>query len=295
MEPAIARQLHPSDRAFVREAVRALERPGRLIEIINTVAGRPVEAIIKHLPDRAAETLNRALYRALNRAIEWAAATLERPEAAPARPELDTPLSHARASALAHTTAAALLGGLSGAFGIALIALELPVTTTVMLRSIASIARDMGADLNDAKTRLECVSVFSFGGPSPDDDATDSSYLTTRLGLALLLRDAGSFIAGRSAQQVTDAIARGAAPELADLIARISARFGYAVTDIASAQLVPVVGALGGAAINACFTNYFNRIAVYHFGIRKLERLYGEQAVEAAYRDEMAALPRSGK
>ncbi len=289
MEPAIAR-LHPSDREFVREAVRALERPGRLIELINGVAGRPVEALIKRLPDRAAKTLNRAVYRALNRAVEWAAATLERPGSAPARAELDTPLSHARASALAHTTAAALLGGLSGAFGIALVALELPVTTTVMLRSIASIARDMGADLSDPATRLECVSVFSFGGPSPDDDATDSSYLATRLGLGLLVRDAGKYIAGRSAQQVADALARGGAPELADLIARISARFGYAVTDIASAQIVPVVGALGGAAINACFTNYFNRIALYHFGIRKLERLYGEQAVEAAYRDELAQL-----
>ncbi len=291
MEPAIAR-LHPSDRAFVREAVRVLERPGRLIEILNAVTGRPVEALMKRLPERAAQTLNRALYRALNRAVAWAAATLERPEPASARPELDTPFSHARASALAHTTAAAVLGGVSGAFGIGLIALELPVTTTVMLRSIASIARDMGADLSDAKTRLECVSVFSFGGPSPDDDATDSSYLTTRLGLAMLLRDAGSFIAGRSAQQVTDALARGSAPELADLIARIGGRFGYAATDIASAQLVPVVGAVGGAAINACFANYFNRIALYHFGIRKLERLYGEQVVEAAYREELEQLPR---
>lgn len=46
---------------------------------------------------------------------------------------------------------------------------------------------------------------------------------------------------------------------------------------------------IGGAAINACFTDYFNRIALYHFGIRKLERLYGERVVETTYREELEA------
>jgi hypothetical protein len=90
-----------------------------------------------------------------------------------------------------HVTAAAILGGSGGAMGLAALPFELPVATLVILRSIAAIARDFDADLDDPVTRLECVSVLSLGGPSTSDDAMDSSYLTSRIGLAFLLRDAG--------------------------------------------------------------------------------------------------------
>ncbi|MCZ5534582.1 EcsC family protein, partial [Escherichia coli] len=61
---------------------------------------------------------------------------------------------------------AALSGAIGGAFGFSALAIELPVSTTIMLRSIADIARSEGFDLDRIDTKLECLAVFSFGGPS---------------------------------------------------------------------------------------------------------------------------------
>ncbi|MCZ6284545.1 EcsC family protein, partial [Escherichia coli] len=69
---------------------------------------------------------------------------------------------------------AALSGAIGGAFGFSALAIELPVSTTIMLRSIADIARSEGFDLDRIDTKLECLAVFSFGGPSEDDDAVNT-------------------------------------------------------------------------------------------------------------------------
>ena len=56
------------------------------------------------------------------------------------------------------------------------------------------------------------------------------------------------------------------------LIAQIAARFGLAVSEKFAAQAVPVVGAIGGAAINLAFAEHFQTLARGHFIIRRLER-----------------------
>ena len=53
-----------------------------------------------------------------------------------------------------------------------------------MFRSTGSIAADFGEDLSDPAVQLQCLAVFSQGGPSPDDDAMESTYLTARVGMA---------------------------------------------------------------------------------------------------------------
>jgi hypothetical protein len=189
-----------------------------------------------------------------------------------------------------HVTAAAILGGVGGAFGLVALPIELPVTTLVILRSIAAIARDFDADLDDPATRLEWVSLLSLGGPSSSDDAMESLYLTSRLGLALLIHDAGRFIAGKTTFQLSEALARDAAPEVTRLIGAIAGRFGYLALDLAYAEMVPIVGAVGGAALNGYFANVFNQIAYHHFGLRRLERIYGEDAVQRIYREELRQL-----
>ncbi len=58
---------------------------------------------------------------------------------------------------------AGVAGGLSGLFGFGALAIELPLTTTVMLRSIAEIARHEGEDLSTLEARLACLEVFAYG------------------------------------------------------------------------------------------------------------------------------------
>jgi hypothetical protein len=55
-----------------------------------------------------------------------------------------------------------------------------------------------------------------------------------------------------------------------------------------AAQLIPLVGAASGAAINHIFIEHFQNVARGHFTIRRLERTYGAQMVEEAYRGAKA-------
>jgi hypothetical protein len=47
------------------------------------------------------------------------------------------------------------------------------------------------------------------------------------------------------------------------------------------AQTIPLVGALGGAAVN--YIEHFQSIVRGHFIVRRLERTYGDEQVYAAY------------
>ena len=278
-----------TDRAFIAAAVRRLERPGRLIELLDTI-GKPAEAVIHGLPRWASTRVERAVERALLEAVGWAAKTLDGSLHAEEKHVSTLANAVVKSRAAMHVTAAAILGGIGGAVGLAALPFELPATTMVILRSIAAIARDFDADLSDPATRLECVSVLSLGGPSSTTDAMESSYLTSRVGLALLLRDASRYLAGRSTFQLSEALARGAAPEVMRLIGAIAGRFGCLALDLAYAEMVPIVGAFGGATLNGYFANFFNRVAFYHFGLRRLERIYGEELVQHIYRREMRGI-----
>ena len=77
---------------------------------------------------------------------------------------------------------------------------------------------------------------------------------------------------------------------LVRLIAQIASRFGVAVTQKLAAQAVPVIGALGGAAVNYAFIDHFQEVARAHFVVRRLERRYGKEAVRAAY-DRLSGNP----
>ncbi len=119
----------------------------------------------------------------------------------------------------------------------------------------------------------------------------ESAYLTSRVATAALIRDAARFLAGRPAAEVAEAVARGTAPTLVEFVARVAARFNVAVSQKFMAQSVAVIGVATGALITSAFTDHFNRVARFHFGMRKLEGWIGQEPVWSAYR---AALPRRG-
>ena len=50
-----------------------------------------------------------------------------------------------------------------------------------------------------------------------------------------------------------------------------------------AAQAIPVIGAVGGAAVNYAFTEYFQDMTRGHFIMRRLERAYGEEIIQAEY------------
>ncbi len=73
------------------------------------------------------------------------------------------------------------------------------------------------------------------------------------------------------------------APVIARLVAGIASRFNTVVAEKIVAQGVPVIGAVGGAAINVAFVRHFQSMARGHFVVRRLERTYGNDFIREKY------------
>lgn len=257
--------LPPQARAELAEAIRTLENPS-LAARLAALAGTPVEAIKNRLPTVIQAGLESAVRTAVHGA--WRAAERSRPGTTPGGVAPDW----------FHRGLAAATGAAGGALGLAGTIVELPVSTTILLRQIASEARDAGEDPSDPETRAECLKVFALGGDAAaDDDYAQAGYYAARVALA---------------QFVPNAAANLAAVAFPGLIGAVASRFTGTVGLKLSAQSVPVIGAAAGAAVNLAFLEHFRAVARAHFAVRRLERTYGAGPVRDAYdalRDERMA------
>jgi hypothetical protein len=253
--------LSPEHEAELLQAKRLLEHPGYVAKVTDMI-GMPLETAVKALPAAWAKGISTVTTASLTKCMNLANATL-RPAASSSFPRL-------------HSAAVALTGAAGGAFGLAGLAVELPVSTTIMLRSIADIGRANGENLGAGEAQLACLMVFSLGGKSPADDAAESGYYAARIALAKAMSEASVYLARHGA-------AKEAAPALVRLIAQIGARFNVQVSQKAAAMMVPIVGAAGGALLNTLFISHFQDMARGHFTVRRLERVYGAEVVGAAY------------
>jgi hypothetical protein len=181
-----------------------------------------------------------------------------------------------------HKAVAAASGACGGALGLAALAVELPISTTILLRSIAEIARSEGEDLADPEAALACLEVFALGGEDESEVGVETGYLAVRAALAREVTASARFLLG-------PAIAGGSAPIMTRLISQVAARFGLAVSEKAIAQGAPLIGAAGGAAINAAFADHFQALARGHFIVRRLERRYGTELVRSEFRQAREA------
>ena len=283
--------LSDEDLAALRRAVRALEQPG-LAARLSAAAGAPLDLIGRSLPAPVADAVARSTEAAMRGALRVALRTLPRTQAAaggteiePASPGSAGVLSRLiKSSEASHKAMAALSGAVGGAFGLATLAVELPVSTTLMLRSIAQIAREEGEDIETPEGALACVQVFALGGRGGSSTGlAESGYFAVRTALAKTMSEAARYAGSK-------ALLDEAAPALIRFSAQIAARFGIVVSQKVAAQAVPILGALGGAAVNTAFMNHFQSTARGHFTVRRLERAYGKESVRAAYDAEKALL-----
>jgi EcsC protein family len=249
------------DQEALRSAVKALEHPSLAGRFANLV-GQPVELIGYALPSVASKAIASATSKGLEAALKVALRTLP-----------SSPWTH---SQMLHRALATASGAVGGTFGLAALPVELPASTIIMLRSIADLARSEGEDLSDPETALACVEVFALGGRPGSTDASESGYFAVRSMLAKTVTEAARFVAERG-------VIKEGAPILLKFATRVAARFGVVVTQKVAAQALPVVGALGGAAVNYAFIEHFQEIARGHFTVRRLERIYGKERIRAEY------------
>ena len=263
---------HPQDWADLQRAVKLLEAPTITARMANLV-GAPLEFAVGRLPVSVSSRIHGAAEAALHKSAQAALWSMAN---APGR----------GASTRWHKLAAATSGAVGGAFGFAALFLELPVSTTIMMRAVADVARSEGFDLDDPATQQACLEVFALGGQSEKDDASETGYYLARGFTADVMRHLSAELAGRTAtgRGITGGIgSKEAGKWLAKLVERVAARFGVVVTEKFAAQAVPLVGAATGAALNAMFTDYYQDMARGHFIVRRLERRYGEATVRAGY------------
>lgn len=246
----------------LRYAKGLLDNPGFTARIAS-ILGSPIERGIQMLPPEWTEGLNKQVRRALFKALDVAVASLG--DKAPNR-----------SSEWLHKAMVGASGTMGGAFGLASVAFELPISTTIMLRSIADISRSEGFDVKAVETKLNCLEVFALGGRSKSDDAAESSYWAVRAALGQAVNEAATYISRRGVVDRT-------APAIARLVSAIASRFGVVVSEQAAVKAVPIIGAASGAVINVLFMDHFQDMARGHFIIKRLEAKYGTGTVESAY------------
>ena len=143
-----------------------------------------------------------------------------------------------------NTALGSALGAAGGFGGMAGTMVELPATVTLLMRSVQGVARREGFDPEADSVKFDCIRVFAGGGPLAHDDATDLGFLSVKMSLS-----------GKALNQMIAAIA----PKLATVMGQKLA-----------AQTVPVLGAVAGATVNYAYTDYYQKVAQVHFGLRRL-------------------------
>jgi len=194
-----------------------------------TLLGSKAEGLLDRLPGNVKDGLTGATERALKLAMRGANSS--RGAVGEQKPWVNT----------AVTTAMGAAGGMGG-LPTALI--ELPATTTMLLRAIQDVAVAQGFDPASEAVQFDCIRVLSAAGPLAEDDGADLGFFSLRLTLT-----------GGAMQR---------------LIATVAPRLATVLGQKLATQTVPVLGAVAGATANYVYTSYYQEIAHVHFGLRRL-------------------------
>jgi hypothetical protein len=252
--------LSPAHQSDLERAVAFLEQPRLAIRLAN-LAGKPLDGALNAIPALNG-TIQNLLQKAIMQCLTIAVDSQEDEVLEP--------------SAWLPKTLTGLTGGLGGLFGAAALPIELPLTTTLMLRAILDIARHQGEDLKSLEPRLACIQVFGLGNRKSDAGAM-IGYFAARRSLSKLTSE---LTAGLVERTVLDA----SAPVVTRMVSEIVSRFGFVWSERFAAGALPVLGALGGATLNMIFMDHFERMAHGHFIIRRLERTYGREVIAERYK-----------
>jgi len=257
-------QLSQEELCDLRIAKSKLEYPGLTARITDLI-GQPIEEGFKLLPKNINKKIGEVTQMALLKGLEFAVLTIGENE-----------------KRISHDWLHKLLiagSGIAGGFaGISSLSLELPVSTCIILRSIADIARSEGHNIRLLEVKLSCLEILALGSTKKKHDSVNSGYWAIRSTLAKSVTEAAAFIAEKG-------LAEKGAPPLLRLIAAIASRFSVVITEEVAAKAIPIVGAVAGGTINVLFINHFQEMARGHFIVMRLENKYGTELVENIYNE----------
>lgn len=244
-----------------RWAYKNLEHPSLAARLSNLLA-EPIEEVVSLLPVTWRTRMDKVIKANSYRTVKLAIFSMNLSDKVRPQNRL-------------HKLLAMGTGAAGGFFGPLALLAELPVTTTLILRSIANIARTQGEDMNDQDTRMACVQVFALGARTRDDESADTGYYALRTILGFHFeRDILEYAAHASGPHI---------PAFIDFTRAVAARFGILISDAAAVRMIPVAGAVSGSVLNLIFMKHFQDVASGHFIVRRLERKYGSEFIQVEY------------
>ncbi len=277
----MANNLNPQQLRFIEEASLFLEKPSSLVTATDKL-GKPLDKLQDYLPQPIQQLVKQAMNMALKSALQAAIKSL--PSQKSAQPSWVVAHDITKRRAWRHTAAVTTTGAISGALGTAALLVELPLTTSLILRSISSMAQEWGHDLKQPHIQMQCLYVFTLGSSHTSaDDEMDAAYLSARLAYHGLIRELASFISTHSLKDVLLTLEKGTLPALVKFASLFIPALERTLLRSVLSKSIPVISAVGSAALNAGFCQYFTRAARYHFGLMHLESIYGAQKVHDHY------------
>ncbi|MGF7148855.1 hypothetical protein FHS96_002483 [Sphingomonas zeicaulis] len=248
----------PTLEAIRGAADRYVEAHGLFMQIVGW-AGQAAEGLVSRLPADWRERIDSVGVAALEQAYAAAVATQPGAEDKGLRQRA---LGWTKGETW-HRFATGITGALGGLGGIATTLVDLPVTTTLILRSVQQVAAGYGEDPALPETRAQLIAVFALGGPLPEDDTLETGLFAARLALT-----------GKA---------------VAEMLKAALPRFGVVVSQKTLAQATPLLGAAAGAIVNPVFASYYQAMAHVHFGLRRIERTEDPEQVRACFERLVAA------
>ncbi|MCI5131500.1 MAG: DUF697 domain-containing protein [Candidatus Electrothrix sp. EH2] len=249
------------DRADLKRAKALLEKDSVAVRLA-TLFGDAAENIVRRFSRQRRRQIEDVCLVGLEKTWEFSLTTLS----APGTPS---------ASKKQHRRYAILSGAVGGA-GIATLFAELPVTTVIMMRAIADVAKSEGEDFHRIDTKRACLQVFALGGDNSAAASCTSGYYASRDLLAQPFNQSARYVAKKGAAGM-------GAPFAVQLIAKIAVHYQTWLSARTAAAAVPIAGAVMGAGINVVYLNYLHDKAQGHFIIRRLEKKYGPDRIAQEY------------
>ena len=207
-----------------------MDATGPLMKLAN-FAGSKIEGVVEAMPDGFEKELQNAIKLALEKAYT-ASDCISKNAYVPIVPSYF------------HKATVTVTGAIGGLAGLAGAAAELPISVIAMFSSFQKIAEEYGFGRSEEETKLECLKVFSMGGPLEDDDDLDLSFATAKLGLS-----------GRA---------------VGNLIASASQSLYTVIIQKLGSSAIPILGALSGGALNYAFISYYEELAHIRFRLKQL-------------------------
>jgi len=264
------------DLELLKASKNKMEQLSLAIRAVNKI-GNATESTIKMIPEKALETLQKSTKSILLGIIKSNLISIKKNKT------FKKPSNHTYKIIVTGSGALSGFLGSSTGIGTAIFISELALTTKFIMRTIMDIARSEGEDIYTLEGQLACLQVFALGGSSNEDDGMETSYYTTRTALATSLKK----VTASGLKMTLDGLVKGSttlgSKTLTNFISKIASRLTVLISEKFLVQIIPVISAVSGGALNYIFIDHFQNMATAHFTIKRLERKYGIEKVKASY------------